>query len=160
MTAFAVLKRDVHGQVVLSYQGVLFQRGEDFVCIDAEFAQDDRDLGYILLRRGDCFREWFYADRYFNIFRIRDVETRQLKGWYCNITRPAVIEADQVAADDLMLDVFVYPDGRTLVLDEAEFEQLDLPADERKSAWGAVATILAMVKDCQFPFDEIVPRES
>ena len=141
MRAYTVSKRDAYGVEQLSYQGVLVTRGENFVCIDAVFALPDRDLGYIQLRRGDRFREWFYADRWYNIFRVNDADTLALKGWYCNITRPAHIGTGHVAADDLALDVFVYPDGRTLLLDEDEFLALDLPAHEERKAWQAVESI-------------------
>ena len=126
MRAFTVVKRDAAGKFELSYDGVLVERNESFVCIDAVFALEDRDLGYVKLRRGDRFREWFFADQWFNIFRVQDGDTGALKGWYCNITRPPVITAASVTADDLVLDVFVFPDGRTLLLDEGEFARLGI----------------------------------
>ena len=155
VTAFTVIKRDARGNDVLSYQGILIERGETHVCIEARFALDDIDLGYIHLRRGDRFREWFYSDRYFNIFRVQDVHSHQLKGWYCNITRPAIIEDAQVAAEDLELDVFVYPDGRALVLDQEEFAALCLSEFEQARAWEAVQTIREMVRERQSPFGDI-----
>lgn len=159
MTAITVIKRDAQGRDELSYAGLLRERGEGFVCLDAAFALADRDLGYIKLRRGDCFREWFYADRWFNIFRVADVDSKALKGWYCNITRPPIIEARQVAAEDLCLDVFVYPDGRALLLDEDDFAELNLPEDEVEKAWQAVAAIRCLVKKRLPPFDEIRARQ-
>ena len=155
MRDFTIIKRDALGVEQLSYQGVLVTRGESCVCIDAAFALPDRDLGYIQLRRGDRFREWFYADRWYNIFRVNDADTLALKGWYCNITRPALIGAGQVAAEDLALDVFVYPDGRTLLLDEDEFLALDLTAHEERKAWQAVKSIKRQVSRRLPPFDEI-----
>ena len=157
MTAFRVIKRDAQGQDKLMYHGCLREENDRFVCIDAVFDLPDRDLGYIHLRRGDCFREWFYRDCWFNIFRVQDTASRQIKGWYCNITRPPIIAPQQVAADDLGLDVFVFPDGRTLLLDEDEFARLDLPPSEAQAAWQAVDHIEKMVQARQPPFDEI-PR--
>ena len=159
MTAFRIIKRDAHGNDQLSYSGVVRERSDRFLCVEASFALADRDLGYIHLRRGDVFREWFYSDCWFNIFRVQDVESEQVKGWYCNITRPAIIEPHQAAADDLGLDVFVYPDGQTLLLDEDEFARLGLPLSEQQAAWEAVAMIQKMVRTRQHPFDEI-PNEN
>lgn len=159
MAAFKVIKRDAQGNDELSYSGIVRERNDRFLCIEAAFASPDRDLGYIHLRRGDVFREWFYSDCWFNIFRVQDAAGRQVKGWYCNITRPAIIEPHQVAADDLGLDVFVYPDGRTLLLDEDEFARLNLPLSEQQAAWEAVAAIKAMVQARRPPFDEI-PSET
>ncbi len=156
MSAFTVTKRDAFGNDVRSYHGVLVERNDTYICIDADFAMADRDLGYIQLRRGDRFREWFYADRWYNIFRILDAETLSLKGWYCNITRPAIISASQVAADDLGLDVFVYPDGRTLLLDEEDFARLQLPMHEQSKVWQAVESIKLLVQKRLPPFDELL----
>lgn len=155
MSAIIVIKLDARGTFELSYEGVLRERAEDFVCIDARFAMPDRDLGYIALRRGDHFREWFYRDRWFNIFRVSDGETGRLKGWYCNITRPPRIGQDCVEAEDLCLDVFVYPDGGTLLLDEDDFAELNLSTDEVDKAWQAVDAIRCLVSKRLPPFDEI-----
>ena len=155
MTAITVIKRDANGKDELSYQAVLREVNEEYICIDAEFALADRDLGYIKLRRGDNFREWFYRDRWFNIFRMADGETNSLKGWYCNITRPPIVYAHQIAAEDLCLDVFVYPDGRTLLLDEDDFRDLSLSKDEVEKARQAVAAIRRLVEKRLPPFDEI-----
>lgn len=156
MTAFTIIKRDAKGMSVLSYTGLLVERTQGFVCIDAVFELDDRDLGYVRLRRGDRFREWFYVEQWFNIFRVQDAESLALKGWYCNITRPPVIAEASVTADDLGLDVFVFPDGETLLLDEEEFAQLGLSTLEKEKAWQAVRVIETWVTRRLPPFDEIL----
>lgn len=155
MTNFTVIKRDARGAEELSYQGVLRERNEAYICIDAVFALADRDLGYIMLRRGDQFREWFFVDRWYNIFRVADGESNLLKGWYCNITRPPDIGFDSVEAEDLCLDLFVHPDGRTLLLDEEDFAELALPQAQVEKAWAAVAAIRCRVEKRLPPFDEI-----
>ncbi len=156
MPDYTIIKNDADSNPELSYNGTIREQGDNFVCIDAIFQFSDRDLGYINLRQGDLFTEWFYSDRWYNVFRVQDVDSQQLKGWYCNITRPAIIETTQVAADDLALDVFVYPDGRTILLDEDEFEALNLSEDEQQQALSAVETIRELVMAKQAPFDEII----
>lgn len=155
MNAFIIVKRDAFGRDELSYRGLLRERSDSCICIDAAFALEDRDLGYVQLRRGDFFREWFYRDRWYNIFRVCDGMSGALKGWYCNITRPPVIEENRVINEDLCLDVFVYPDGRTLLLDEEEFASLELEGREVERAWRAVDEILCRVEKRLPPFDEI-----
>lgn len=150
-----VVKCDAFGREALTYRGALVESNEDFVCIDASFALPDQDLGFIKLRRGDRFREWFYRQRYYNIFRIAAGDSGALKGWYCNITRPPVITAGRVSAEDLELDVFVHPDGRMRILDEEDFARLRLPASEERAARAAVAEIRDMVLKRIQPFDEL-----
>ncbi len=155
MTAITIIKRDARGKHELSYQGLLRKNCGAYVCVEAEFGLADRDLGYVQLRRGDVFREWFFRDRWFNVFRVSDGRDKRLKGWYCNITRPPQFGSDWIAAEDLCLDVFVYPDGRTLLLDEEEFAALNLSEKERRTARKAVQEIQEMVRLRLPPFDEI-----
>jgi len=71
--------------------------------------------------------EVYYTDRFYNIFEIHDRDDRYLKGWYCNVGPPAVMEADnRLSYVDLALDLWVVPDGVQTELDEDEFAALDL----------------------------------
>jgi predicted RNA-binding protein associated with RNAse of E/G family len=153
VSPITVYKRDHNGRVVWQYAGEVVARGADWVCLCAVFDRDEADLGFVIFRRGDRFTEWFYADRWYNVFRVDDARSGQLKGWYCNITRPARITPDSVEADDLALDVFVMPDRSLHLLDQDEFDALDLPPDERLAALRAVETIRAAAAARIAPFD-------
>jgi predicted RNA-binding protein associated with RNAse of E/G family len=87
-----------------------------------------------------------------NIFEIR-ASDGLLKGWYCNVTRPARITRDEIAAEDLALDLWVEPDGTVQVLDEDEFARLELPPEEREAAREALGQLGAMVTRGAPPFD-------
>lgn len=155
MNDVIVLKLDHEGREVFRYEGRVLRRGVNFVCLRAVFEFDAVDLGCVTFRRGDIFTEWFYSDRWYNVFRIEDGTGGTLRGWYCNITRPAQIAEDVVSAEDLALDVFVAPDGSLQLLDEDEFAALDLPVPDRVAALAAVAQIRAAVEQGRAPFDEL-----
>ncbi len=155
MGAFTVYKQDHHGRRVWQYSGEVLERGDTWVCLRAVFDRDEANLGFVVFQRGDVFIEWFYADRWYNVFQVHDGDGLRLKGWYCNITRPAAISADCVAADDLALDVYVLPNGTMLLLDENEFGALDLAADERMAALRAVEAIRLAVARRDPPFDAV-----
>jgi hypothetical protein len=156
LMAFTIHKRNEHGQETLRYSGEIVTRGEGWVCIRAAFGFASRDLGYIHLKQGDWFTEWFYADRWYNVFRIEDVDTGVLKGWYCNLTRPAEIHEDWAAADDLALDLFVQTDGTIRVLDEDEYAELSLTADEYQAVDAAVIEIRRRVAQRDSPFEDVL----
>lgn len=151
-----IYKLDEHGREVLHYDAELVQRGTHDVCVRAVFAFEV-DLGVVQFARGDIFTEWFYTDRWYNVFRVESGADGTLKGWYCNITRPAHITAEAVRADDLALDVFVDVRGTLHLLDEHEFAALTLSDEERRAAWDAVAQIRARVAQQLAPFEEINP---
>jgi protein associated with RNAse G/E len=93
----------------------------------------------VILKRGDRFVETYFDDRYYNVFEIFDRDDGgQLKGWYCNLSRPAQITQDTVSWVDLALDLWVWPDGRSEILDQDEFDALPLDAAERDRVGSAV----------------------
>jgi len=148
-------KRDHTGRSVFQYTGEIIQREPTFVCIRAIFQREIADLGFVAFHRGDLFIEWFYSDRWYNIFQVHEGESDRLRGWYCNITRPALLSDDHVAADDLALDVFVMPDGETILMDEDEFAALNLHPDEQHIALEAAETLRRAVANREAPFDRI-----
>jgi len=139
--AITVIKNDHEGRFVWQYQGELVARGETWVCLSARFNRDYADIGPAAFRRGDRFVEWFYSDRWYNVFQVFSVEDGHLRGWYCNVTRPAVIQASVVAS-----------------LDEDEFAALELAAGERAQALAAVETIRAAVAAGSPPFERAGKR--
>lgn len=157
MTEITVYKCDHTGDVVWQYHGQVLERADNAVCLTARFDREKADLGFVAFMRGDVFTEWFYTDRWYNVFRVEDGRTGALKGWYCNVTRPAVIANGSVRADDLALDVFVMPNGSLIVLDEDEFDALELPNDERMAALRAIETIRHKVNQRAAPFEDIHP---
>lgn len=157
MNTITVHKYNYAGEYVLQYDGDVIERGPTWVCLRALFNRDEADLGFVVFRQGDIFIEWFYSDRWYNIFQVYDGDSQHLKGWYCNITRPAEITDGEVRADDLELDVFVTPNGTMLLLDEKEFGALDLPIEARIAALRAVETIRRSVSGREPPFEAVRP---
>jgi hypothetical protein len=154
MSQITVIKCDAAGNEVLSYTGYVLDRGPGWVRLQAEFDHDAVTIGGLTLAQGDRMVEWFYSDRYYNVFRVHTGADGPIKGWYCNITRPAQISATQVAADDLELDLVVLPDGSTALLDEDEFDALDLSATERSAALDAVTTLRTLAAHGEGPFED------
>ena len=119
-------KKNLSGEVTVEYEGVVLQRGENSVTLEALFTREDMPFMDVIFKKGDRFVEYFYADRWYNIFAVHDRENGEVKGWYCNIGKPAEIEADVVSYVDLALDLWVSANGKQTVLDEDEFEELAL----------------------------------
>lgn len=141
MNRATVIKQDLQGRETWRYQGQVLQRGENHILLEAKFNREDTPFHEILLKQGDRFVEIFYTDRWYNIFEIYDREDNQLKGWYCNVGYPAKINGDEISYIDLALDLLVYPDGRQLVLDEDEFQEMDLNQEARRKAREALSEL-------------------
>ena len=143
MTDITVRKLNPAGEETWRYTGHVLARQTGRVVLEAAFNRDDLPFHGIVLRCGDRFIETFYADRWYNVFEIHDRDDDRLKGWYCNISRPAVIEDGAVAYIDLALDLLVYPDGRQLMLDEDEYEALALPSEVQQQVRQAMTELQA-----------------
>jgi protein associated with RNAse G/E len=150
-----VHKLDSAGDETWRYPSEVLRITQASITLVAIFDREDRSLGGLELRRGDRFIETFYTDRWYNVFRIHDGQDDHLKGWYCNITRPARIEPGHIYADDLALDLVVLPDAEFQVLDEDEFEALDLSPDDRQKALGALEELKTFSVNLYGPFNTI-----
>lgn len=159
MRKIVVHKLDHQGQAVWQYEGDVLDRSASHIRLEAYFNRDDVVLDYHSFRRGDLMIEWFYTDRWYNVFEMYDVESGQLKGWYCNITRPARFEDEALYSEDLALDLMVYPDGRYLVLDEDDFEALPLDDSTYQQAQAALQSLIAQVAGRQEMFAKITPDQ-
>jgi len=129
-----VQKKDPTGKVLLEYDGDELRRDEHSITLEALFTRDDMPFKDVIFKKGDRFVEYYYSNRWYNIFAIYDRDDGKLKGWYCNIGKPAVIEDHVVSYADLALDLWVSVDGKQTVLDQDEFEALDLNDELRRSA--------------------------
>jgi hypothetical protein len=141
-----VLKLNTAGKETWRYPGRVIERHPTWLKLEAFFNRDDMPFHGITFARGDRFIETYYSDRWYNIYEIHDRTTGELKGWYCNVTTPARIEKDQVSYVDLALDLLVFPDKSRLVLDEDEFQGLNIDAATRSQARAALAELQALFR--------------
>ena len=108
---------------------------------------------------GDRFVEYYYTDRWFNVFAITSA-AGQRKGWYCNIAEPAIIDDERIEQVDLLLDVWIDHQGGLLVLDQEEFERDPfLSAEQRSGALQGLEDLLQQVRARQGPFATIGRQE-
>jgi uncharacterized protein len=152
MAIVTVNKLNTLGEIKIQYQGEVLEHLADGIIIRAYWKLPFKDLGYTCFEPGDRFIEYYYTDRWFNIFDISNASNER-KGWYCNITEPVDIFDDQIKQKDLLLDVWVDPWGRPLILDEDEFE-VDTTLDDRqrKGARKGLQDLLQMIAAQTAPF--------
>jgi protein associated with RNAse G/E len=129
-----VQKKNPAGEVTYEYEGTLLSWDEHSIVLEALFDRPDMPFMDVLFKTGDRFVEYYYTERWYNIFVVYDRDDSRLKGWYCNIGKPAVFENGIVSYIDLALDLWVSTSGQQTVLDEDEFEALELDEELRDGA--------------------------
>jgi protein associated with RNAse G/E len=131
------------------------RREGSLIVLDAEFEYDVQHhlLGHI--ERGTRTIEYYWLDRWYNIFRfLKDDGSPRL--WYCNINTPPTLDGDVLSYVDLDIDVLVRPDLSYQVLDMEEFEtnarRFSYSEETQHRAHKAVEELVALIETRQFPF--------
>ncbi len=76
-----VVKQNPRGEPKIQYQGEILERLASGVIIQAYWSQATKHLGYTTFEPGDRFIEYYYTNRWYNIFDIADANGVR-KGWY------------------------------------------------------------------------------
>lgn len=123
--------------------------------LDAEFDCDVQHHFLGEIPRGTRTVEYYWLDRWFNVFQFLDDEggTRL---YYCNVSALPKLEGDVLSYVDLDLDLLVQPDLTYQLLDTEEFatnaEHWSYSAETRRQALASVAELESMIRERQFPF--------
>ncbi|MFB7396749.1 DUF402 domain-containing protein [Streptomyces sp. NPDC056191] len=130
------------GRTKIRYPAEVLTEDGARLSVRAQWAADGvRDFGFVRFEPGDVFVEHYWSDRWFTVKEVWSADGA-LKGWYCDITRPAVIDGSEVVIEDLDLDLWVSADGsEVLRLDEDEFAASGLTASDPEAAACAVVAL-------------------
>ncbi len=147
-----VVKQNPVGDAKIRYSGEIIEHLTHGVVIQASWTLPTRDLGYVVFEPGDQFTEYYYTERWYNIFAITRSDGLR-KGWYCNVAEPAHIHNDTIEQIDLLLDVWVDPQGKALILDEDEFAlDTTLTQEQRVGAQRGLQALLQLLATRQEMF--------
>jgi hypothetical protein len=148
------------GHVLLSWPGTLIARDDDVLAVQARFVPRSVQVVFVdgvPFEAGDVFTEYYYLGRWYNVFHIAAPEG-EVKGWYCNVTRPPELDGDAITYVDLALDLFVHPDGSYAVLDEDEFAvasaEIYEPTDVEQARI-AIQALIALAERGELPAPEL-----
>ncbi|MFD7861262.1 DUF402 domain-containing protein [Streptomyces sp. NPDC057682] len=130
------------GRTKIRYPAALVSDDGVRVTVRAPWAAPGvRDFGFVRFEPGDVFTEHYWRDAWFAVKEVRS-GAGELKGWYCDVTRPAVLRDGELLVEDLDLDLWVSADrSAVLRLDEDEFEESGLAARDPRAARAAVAAL-------------------
>jgi hypothetical protein len=130
------------GRTKIRYECVLLRDDGNRIVVRAPWAGSGvRDFGFVRFEPGDVFTEYYWRDRWYSVKEVRAPDG-SVKGWYCDITRPAVLSGTQLVVEDLDLDLWRSADGTDVRrLDEDEFAESGLTQTDPEAASAAVAAL-------------------
>ncbi|MFG2635838.1 DUF402 domain-containing protein [Streptomyces sp. NPDC048362] len=130
------------GRTKIRYPAELLGDDGERVVVRAPWAgSDGRDFGFVRFGPGDVFTEYYWRHRWYAVKEVRAADGR-VKGWYCDITRPAVVSGTELVVEDLDLDLWRSADGSDVRrLDEDEFAESGLATRDPRAASAAMAAL-------------------
>jgi uncharacterized protein len=148
--------RKFDGRIGKSWVTELVENEDDVLIAKGVFDLDvdHKKLGFI--RRGTISFEFYWPDRWYNVFRFHEPEGT-LRGYYCNFATPAVLKDGILDYVDLDIDILADARLNYEILDLDEFA-------ERTIKYGYTDEILArskqsldelisLIENRRFPFD-------
>ncbi|THA52663.1 DUF402 domain-containing protein [Streptomyces sp. A1136] len=140
------------GRTKIRYPAELVADTGDRISVRAPWAAAGaRDFGFVRFEPGDVFTEHFWRGRWYAIKEVRTGHGH-LKGWYCDVTRPAVVGEGEIVVEDLDLDLWVSADGSDILrLDEDEFAASGLAERDPEAAAQAVRALDALEAQARTP---------
>jgi uncharacterized protein len=132
----------------------LIERSDELIVLVGKFDRDVEHPGLGSIRRGTVSYEYFWPDRWYNIFRFHEPDGA-LRNYYCNVAMPPTFKNGILDYVDLDIDVLIWPDSRYEVVDRDDFERNSLkygyPPEIRQRSEESVSQILRMIETDQLP---------
>ena len=133
------------------------QHNGSLLVLDAEFEYDVQHDLLGVIQGGTRTIEYYWLDRWYNIFRFMNGDNNGTRLYYCNINMPPSLKDNMLTYIDLDIDILVQPDFSYQVLDLDEFEEnarrYSYSEEVKSKAQAAVDELVSMIARHQFPFD-------
>jgi uncharacterized protein len=147
--------RKFDGRVHRSWQAELIERNGSLLTFRGVFEQEVRHSNLGVIRPGTVSYEYYWLDRWYNVFRFHEPEG-DLRNYYCNVNLPPKYENEVLDYIDLDIDLVIWSDDRVEVLDIEEFEQnkilYEYSAELVAGCHRSLAELRALIERRKFPF--------
>lgn len=149
-----VLKYD--GTAHRRWRAHLIERRRELLILDAAFEEEVSHAQLGLIRRGTVSIEYYWLDRWYNVFRFLEPD-RSVRNFYCNVNMPPKLDGSLLSYVDLDIDILVAPDLSYQILDMEEFElnaeRYGYSQEVLSGAHRALDELEALIRTRAFPFD-------
>lgn len=138
-----------------SWKADLVEESDDAIVLIGTFDEDVPHSGLGLVKKGTVSKEYFFTDRWFNIFEFRE-PTGEFRNYYCNIAMPAEFDGRTLRYVDLDIDVVMNAAGEVEVADRDDFsinsERFGYPQDVKDRVERTIVELLGMIERREWPF--------
>lgn len=150
-----IVKLDPVGRAVARYSGLRVPASPGWIAVIAEWTSGPVASGPLQFESGDRLFEYFSVVEPLNAFALYTADGR-FKGWYANVSCPALFVEGELWWRDLYIDVIADAAGNVTVLDEEELESSGLQERDPEGYACIIAArdrLLAALTTRIYPFD-------
>jgi protein associated with RNAse G/E len=141
------------------WRAQLTKRENSLLTLNAKFEEEIQHPLLGIIARGTLSIEFYWLDRWFNIFRFHQ-PSGELRNFYCNINVPPVFHRNVLSYVDLDIDILVAPDLSYSILDEDEFvanaARFKYPLEVQYQSRQALEQLVTLIESCHFPFNNLL----
>lgn len=134
----------------------MVEQEDSLIVFVGEFEKEVRHSHLGVIRRGTISYEYYWLDRWFNVFRFHE-PGGNLRNFYCNLNMPPKFQDGILDYIDLDIDILVWQNFEVEILDLDEFEEnaekFGYSDDLKEKVHATLDELLAMISLRQFPFD-------
>ena len=146
--------RKFYDRIPRTWKCELLERNDELLLLFGKFEQDVEHPGLGSIRRGTLSYEYYWLERWYNIFRFHEPDG-SLRNYYCNIAKPPTFKDGVLDYVDLDIDIVVWPDGNYEVLDRDDFERNALkycyPKELRQKAEESLTELIEIIEKTELP---------
>lgn len=152
---FTINSRKYDGKIHRTWNAKFIKQENLLLTFVGEFEKEITHSHLGVIRRGTVSYEFYWLDRWYNIFRFHE-PNGDLRNFYCNINMPPTFINGILDYVDLDIDILVWNDYSFEILDVDEFEEnsvkfkysLEIQNEVHKS----LAELKNMIENKLFPF--------
>jgi uncharacterized protein len=148
--------RKFDGKIHRSWKAELVEQKNSLLIFVGEFEIEVNHSHLGVIRRGTLSYEFYWLDRWYNIFRFHE-PGGALRNFYCNINMPPKFENGVLDYVDLDIDILVWKDFKYEILDADEFEEnaqtYNYSNNLKQTVASNVKELISLIENRKFPFN-------
>lgn len=153
---FTINSLKFDGLIDKTWKVQLTAQNDDLLTFVGVFENEFNHSHLGVIRRGTVSYEFYWKNRWYNIFRFHEPEG-DFRNFYCNINCPPEFKNNVLSYIDLDVDVLVRKDLSFVILDTEEFEinavKFGYSKELRQKVNENLSRVIQLINDKKFPFD-------
>jgi uncharacterized protein len=148
--------RKFDGSIHKSWKAQLIVQSNSLLIFEGVFEAEVNHSHLGVIRRGTISYEYYWRDRFYNIFRFHEADN-SLRNFYCNLNTPPTFVDNVLDYIDLDIDLVVWTDFKYQILDIDEFEEnarkYNYTENLKQTVASSVKKLVDLIEHRKFPFD-------